>query len=165
MANVFDNITGQAHQVCESSMLKATITGPIYSLKCHEALDNGDIVTYGSYVGNQVFNSADYAAGKTPLLVLTTPFGYNSDKKTYQDEKYFYNAAGEIARAYPLNEGDIWTISADAFSGTPEVGKYVDATYTVANAAGTTGVVGRIIDKVNYKNSVSYRIFCESTGV
>ncbi|MBQ0090701.1 MAG: hypothetical protein KBT27_15350 [Prevotellaceae bacterium] len=164
MANVFDNVTVAEHQVCESSMLRATITGPIYSLKCHKALDNGEIVTYGDYVGNQVFDSADYAAGKAPLLVLSVPFAYSGERRA-QDEKYFYNAKDEIARAYPLYKGDIWTVSADAFEGTPEVGKFIDATYTVADQAGSTGLVGKIIDKVNYKNSVSYRVFCESNGL
>ena len=98
-----------------------------------------------------------------PLLVLTTPIGYNSDRKYMTDECYFFNDVDEIARAYPLYANEIWTVSEMIFQGTPEVGKYIDATYTVSDAAGT-GFVGRIIDKVINGTNVSYRVFVESTG-
>lgn len=160
MANVFDKIVADKHVVAESSLLKATEVGHIYSLEMIEDTDNGTIVARGAWVEDQVFKAKAYVAGTdAPLLVLTPPMGYNSDRRSYQDEQYFYNAKGEIARAYELCVGDIFTISKDAFSGTPEVGKYVDATYTVAESAGSTGFVGEIIDKVSYTNSESYRIF------
>lgn len=158
--NVFDNVTATAHAVCESSELVATTAGHIFSLKCHAALDNGKIVSYGAYQGNEVFASKAFAAGDMPLLVLTPPTGY-SGVRGQLEEKYFYNAKDEIARAYELHEGDIWTISADAFSGTPEVGKWIDATYTVKQSRPTTGFIAQIIDKVNYKNGTSYRLFLE----
>ena len=52
----------------------------------------------------------------------------------------------------------MFTVSEDAFTGTPAVGKFVDATYAVADAAPESGFVGEIIEEVNYTNSVSYRI-------
>lgn len=165
MANVFDKIEGAKHVVCESSLLKATGCGHIYSLKCHDDLDNGSIVSVGEWVEAQVFNSKEYAAGSRPILVLTTPIGYNSDRKEYQDECYFYNAKDEIARGYELNEGDIFTISKEAFVGTPEKGKFVDATYAVADAAGESGFVGEIVEKVVYTNSESYRVLVRSIGM
>lgn len=163
--NVFDKIVGDKHVVCESSLLKSTEVGHIYSLKCHEDLDNGSIVSVGSWVSAQVFNSKEYAAGERPVLILTPALGYNSDRKEYQNECYFYNAKDEIARGYELNDGDIFTISSDAFVGTPEVGKFVDATYTVADAAGENGFVGEIVEKVIYTNSVSYRVCVRSIGM
>lgn len=165
MANVFDNIVGAKHAVCESSLLKATGCGHIYSLKCHEDLDNGSIVSVGDWVEAQVFSSKEYVAGSRPILVLTPPMGYNSDRKEYQDECYFYNAKDEIARGYELNEGDIFTISEDAFEGAPEVGKFVDAAYVVADAAGDAGFVGEIVEKVVYTYSVSYRVCVRSIGM
>ena len=165
MANVFDNIQGAKHCVAESSLLKATTAGHIYSLKCHEDMDNGSIVCVGSWVAPQVFNSKKYVAGEQPVLVLTPPMGYNSDRREYQDEQYFYNAAGEIARAYELNIGDIFTVSDVIFSGTPEVGKFIGADYTVAGTAPSTGFVGEIVEKVNYSNSVSYRVAVRSLGM
>ena len=128
MANVFDNIVGAEHAVCSSSLLQSTKVGHILSVKCHKDLDNGSIITRGDWVEAQVFKSADYAAGKKPYLVLTTPIGYNSDRKYYQEEKYFYNATGEIARAYELYVDDIFEVSADAItalSTAPVVGNYV----------------------------------------
>lgn len=162
--NVFDNIKGNAHVVAESSRLKATIAGHIYDLEMIADTDNGTIVAVGalSDLGVQVFKAKEYAAGDKPYLVLTTPLAYNG-KKAWSDEKYFYNAKGEVARAYELCVDDIYTLSADAFTGTPAVGKFVDATYAVADAAGD-GFVGEIIEEVNYTNSVSYRVRVVSLG-
>lgn len=170
MANVFDNIQGVEHVVCESSLLKATTTGHILSLIAHKDLDNGSIVSRGTWAGDQVFNAKDYAEGEAPLLVLTTPIGYNSDRKYYQEEKYFYNKTGEIMRAYELCENDIFTVSdiaITALAEAPVIGNYVsvqDGLFVEAAAAGT-GFVGQIVEKVNYTNSVSYRILVVKTGV
>lgn len=170
MANVFDNVKGVAHVVCESSLLKATEVGHILSMQCHKDLDNGSIVARGAFVEEQVFKTADYAAGQKPYLVLTTPIGYNSDRKSYQDEQYFYNAQGEIARCYELHVDDIFTVSADAITAlaaAPVVGNYVSVDgglYKEAATAGQTGFVAQIIEKVNYTNSVSYRLHVVSLG-
>lgn len=158
--NVFDNIQGTAHVVAESSRLKATTVGHIYDLEMIEDTDNGSIVAIGalSDLGVQVFKAKAYAAGEKPYLVLTPPLAYNG-KKAWSDEKYFYNAQGEVARAYELHVGDIYTVSADAFTGSPAVGKYVDSAYTVAEATTNIhGFVGEIIEEVTYTNSTSYRI-------
>lgn len=158
--NVFDNIQGTAHVVAESSRLKATTAGHIYDLEMIEDTDNGSIVAIGalSDLGVQVFKAKAYAAGEKPYLVLTPPLAYNG-KKAWSDEKYFYNAQGEVARAYELHVGDIYTVSADAFTGSPAVGKYVDSAYTVAEATTNIhGFVGEIIEEVTYTNSTSYRI-------
>lgn len=165
MANVFDKIVEQKHAVCESSLVKATECGHIYSLKCHQDLDNGAIVSVGAWAGAQVFESKEFEAGTRPILILTAPIGYNSDRRSYQDEQYFYNAEGEIARGYELTDGDIFTVSEIAFDGEPEVGKFIDAKYKVADAAGSTGFVGEIVEKVVYTNSVSYRVFVRSVGM
>ena len=163
MANVFDLVKGDEHVVAESSRLKATIAGHIYDLKVAKDTDNGTIVSVGEHVEGQVFEAKDYVAGEKPYFILTPPFAYNG-KKVWSDEKYFYNATGEIARAYELCVDDIFTISKNAFDGEPAVGKYVDATYTVADAAGESGFVGLITEEVNYTNSVSYRIRVVSIG-
>ena len=165
MANVFDNIVGAKHAVAESSLLKATEVGHIYSLKCHEDLDNGSIVSVGSWVSAQVFNSKDYVAGEHPILILTPPLGYNSDRREYRDECYFYNAAGEVARGYELVDGDIFTVSSEMFEVAPTVGQFIDAGYTVSDEAPESGFVGEIVEKVNYSNSVSYRVYVKSIGM
>ena len=157
MANVFDLVKGTAHVVAESSRLKATTAGHIYDLEMIEDTDNGTIVALGAHVEGQVYKAKAYAEGDKPYFILTPALAYNG-KKAWSDEKYFYNAKGEIARAYELHVDDIFTISEDAFIGTPAVGKFVNATYTVADEAGAAGFVGEIIEEVNYTNSVSYRV-------
>lgn len=166
MANVFDNITGVKHCVAESSLLKATEVGHIYSLRCHEDMDNGSIVCVGNWVEAQVYASKDYTEGEHPVFVLTPPIGYNSDRREYQEEQYFYNAKDEIARAYELHVGDIFTVSEVIFGegNVPAVGKFIDASYTVSESAGE-GFVGEIVEKVIYSQSVSYRIAVRSLGV
>ena len=163
MANVFDLVKGDAHVVAESSRLKATGAGHIYDLEMIADTDNGTIVALGAHVEGQVYKAKEFAAGDKPYFILTPPLAYNG-KKIWSDEKYFFNAKGEIARAYELYVDDIFTVSEDAFTGKPAVGKFVDATYTVADAAGETGFVGEIIEEVNYTNSVSYRVRVVSIG-
>ena len=157
MANVFDLVKGTAHVVAESSRLKATTAGHIYDLEMVEDTDNGTIVAVGAHVEGQVYKAKAYATGDKPYLVLTPALAYNG-KKAWSDEKYFYNAKGEIARAYELHVDDIFTVSEDAFTGAVAVGKYVDATYAIKDAAPETGFAGEVIEEVNYTNSVSYRI-------
>jgi hypothetical protein len=157
MANVFDLVKGDAHIVAESSRLKATTAGHIYDLEMIEDTDNGTIVAIGAHVEGQVYKAKAYAEGDKPYFILTPPLAYNG-KKSWSDEKYFFNAKGEIARAYELHVDDIFTVSEEAFTGTPAVGKFVDATYAVKDAAPEAGFVGEIIEEVNYTNSVSYRI-------
>ena len=161
--NVFDNIKGTAHVVAESSRLKATGVGHIYDLEMIEDTDNGTIVALGAHVEGQLYKAKAYEAGDKPYFILTPPLAYNG-KKVWSDEKYFYNAKGEIARAYELHVDDIFTLSEDAFTGTAAVGKYVDATYAVADTSAESGFVGEIIEEVNYTNSVSYRVRVVSLG-
>ena len=157
MANYFDNIkNAPEHVVAESSRLTATGAGHIYDLEMIADTDNGTIVAVGEHVEGQLFKAEAYAAGKKPYLVLTPPLAYNG-KKAWSDEKYFYNAKGEVARAYELYVGDIYTVSAKAFDTAPTVGHYVDAEYNVTAEAGAN-FAGQIIEKVEYTNSVSYRI-------
>lgn len=164
MANYFDNIQNvPEHVVAESSRLKATTAGHIYDLQMIEDTDNGTIVAIGDHIEGQLFKAKEYTEGGKPYFILTPPLAYNG-KKVWSDEKYFYNAKNEVARAYELYVDDIYTISANAFTGTPEVGKYVDASHTVDDNAGT-GFVGQIIEEVNYTNSVSYRVRVVSLGM
>lgn len=158
MANVFDLVKGDAHVVAESSRLKATTAGHIYDLEMIKDTDNGTIVCVGdlSDLGVQVFKAKNYVAGETPYLILTPPLAYNG-KKVWSDEKYFYNAKGEVARAYELHKDDIFTVSANAFTGDVAVGNLVDSGYAVIESAGE-GFVGEIIEEVTYTNGTSYRI-------
>lgn len=173
MANYFDNIKNvPEHIVAESSRLTATISGHMYDLRMIEDTDNGIIVAIdntltpseaGYNEEEQVYNAKAYAAGDKPYLVLTPPLAYNG-KKLWSGEKYFYNAAGDVARCYELHVDDIYTISDMAFSGNPEVGKYVDATYAVQDAAPADGFVGQIMQRVDYTDRVAYRVRVVALG-
>lgn len=165
MANVFDLVKGTAHVVAESSRLKATTAGHIYDLEMIADTDNGTIVALGAHVEGQVYKAKAYAAGDKPYFILTPPLAYNG-KKSWSEEKYFYNAKGEIARAYELHVDDIFTVSEEAITtGTPKVGAFVNATYAVTDAKPSTGFVGEIIEVVNYSfEAVSYRIRVVSLG-
>ena len=163
MANYFDKIDNvPVHVVAESSRLTATGAGHIYDLERIADTDNGSIVAIGAHVEGQLFKAKAYAEGDKPYLILTPPLAYNG-KKIWSDEKYFYNAKDEVARAYELHVDDIYTVSANAFTGTPAVGKYVDASHTIAETVGN-GYVGQIIEEVNYTNSVSYRVRVVALG-
>ena len=157
MANVFDLVKGTDHVVAESSRLKATGAGHIYDLEMIEDTDNGTIVTLGAHVEGQLYKAKAYAAGDKPYLILTPPLAYNG-RKAHSEEKYFYNAKGEVGRAYELYVDDMYTLSEDAFTGTPAVGKFVDAAYEIKDTAPESGFVGEIFEEVNYTNSVSYRV-------
>ena len=161
MANVYDLAKVAEHAVCESSRLKATTAGHIYDLKCHKALDNGTIVGVGAHVEGQVFEAKDYAKGDIACLVLTAPFAYNGNKYK-AEEKFFYNEKDEIARAYELHVGDIYTISATGLGTGAAVGKFIDATNTVAAEAGSNGFVGEIIEEVIHAHGNAYRILVKA---
>ena len=160
MANVYDLATGKVHAVCESSRLKATTVGHIYDLECHKELDNGAIVGVGAHVAGQVFKAKDYATGDIACLVLTAPFAYNGNKYK-SEEKFFYNAEGEIARAYELHVGDIYTISEAGLTGDPAVGAFINAANAASGSAGE-GFVGEIIEEVAYSNGKAYRILVKA---
>ena len=158
MANYFDNIKNvPEHVVAESSRLKATIAGHIYDLQMIEDTDNGTIVAVGEHIEGQLFKAKAYAEGDKPYFILTPPLAYNG-KKGWSDEKFFYNAKDEVARAYELYVDDIFTVSAIAFTGEPAVGKFVDAAFAIKDEAPAAGFVGEIIEEVVYTNSVSYRV-------
>lgn len=133
------------HAVAGSSKLKATVAGHIFNIKIDEDLDNGTLVAKGDYVAPEVYKAKDstgfagvildraangnwYVEVTEPgdaLLLLSVPLIYEEYTKSMQHESNFYNAAGDIVRAYELYEDDIFELSAEGFEGTPEKGKAV----------------------------------------
>lgn len=167
MANVFDSYAGVAHGTAGATNMLATNSGAhIYSLKAHKNLDNGSIVAVGTFVGNQVFNSKDYVAGDVPFVVLTPALNYNTALKKYSEERYFYNAAGEVMRALQLSVMDTYQISEDLVNGAVTEGEsYLvwNATtgkYDVQAEAPVTGIVLRADSKIVYQNENAYYVTC-----
>lgn len=133
------------HAVCGSSKLKATTAGHIYNIKIEQDLDNGSVVAKGDYVAPEYYKAKDstgfagvildkaangnwYIEVTDPgdaLLLLQVPMIYEEYTTRMQHESNFYNASGDIVRAYELYAGDIFELSAEGFNGTPEKGKSV----------------------------------------
>ena len=151
------------HIVAESTNILSTNFGGghIYSITIGEDMDNGLLVCRDEYIGDETWSAKDYVAGDVACLVLTPPFAYNG-KKYQSEEKFFFNAEGEIARAYELHIGDIYTISEAGLVGTPAIGSFIDATNTVSESASESGFVGEIIDEVIYSNGMAYRVLVKA---
>lgn len=145
MATSFINFDNK-HAVAESTNLKATIVGNIWNIKATNDIDNGCIVKRGDYVAPEYYAEAAAteftgkiiekaangnfrvevtAIGELEGLVLSVPLIYEEYTTRMQEESNFYNAKGDLLRVYQLYVGDVFTLSAEGFDGTPEVGKTV----------------------------------------
>ena len=145
MATSFINFDNK-HAVAESTNLKATIVGNIWNIKATDDIDNGCIVKRGAYVAPEYYEEAEAtefageiiekaangnyrvlvtAIGDLEGLVLSVPLIYEEYTTRMQEESNFYNAKDDLLRVYQLYVGDVFTVSAEAFDGTPEVGKTV----------------------------------------
>ena len=144
--------TANKHAVAGASKLLATNYGKhIYSVKITEDLDNGTIIGVGTMDNMEYYAQA--AAGTfegkvigqagngnyyvevtkvddNTVLVLTPPLLYEEYTTSMQHESQFYNASGDIVRAYGLAVHDVFELSDEGFLATPSVGDTVtvDAT-------------------------------------
>lgn len=162
---MYDNT--KRHIIAESSKLKATIAGHIFSVEADANIDNGRLVALGDYAGDEYYEMKTPTAKDAVVLLLQVPLIYQEYTRLDQAEYNFTNAKGDIVRAYELVKGDIFTVTAGdgtdkfataygAFDKAPEVGKYVtvDATATrgmkIATAkpdATANGFIGKIVAK------------------
>lgn len=160
MASKFIDYVNNVHGVAESTMLKATKVGHHYNLEADVDIDNGSVAKIGEYKRADVWEAVIPTKKDKIVLILTAPKIYEEYEKKMQEEQYFYNAAGEIMRAYEIQDTDRFSLSAEAFAddATLEnaVGKYVvvdekgyKLTTADANPNATAAVnafVGKIID-------------------
>jgi hypothetical protein len=157
MASNFQKFMSSAakHAVAGSSKLKATTAGHIYNIQIEEDLDNGSIVAKGAYVKPETYKAKEstgfkgkvldkaangnwYVEVEEPgdaLLVLQVPMLYEEYTTALKHESNFYNASGDIVRAYELYVGDVFEVSAEGISGV--IAK--DATVTVTSKKLTIG--------------------------
>lgn len=151
------------HWVCESTKLLATNGGQhIYNVKMPEDCDNGTLLQLGNYVEDEYYEG-QAVDSQSAVLVLNPPLPENTALKDYASEDRYYNAKYSIVRCYSLAPRDRYTISEEAFSEAPEIGKYVawDASakeYTLNDTPAGSGFVGQIVKKVNYTYSTSWTI-------
>lgn len=140
------NYTIAQHATAYPSKLLASQGGKhIYNIKLTSDTDNGNLIakgawdsfdlytegavtTFGGIVVDQAANGNWYVEVTDPgdaLLVYTTPLIAEEYSNNFKKESNFYNKTGDTARAYELAKGDIFEVSALAFSGTAEKGKTI----------------------------------------
>ena len=139
-------IVSQKHAYCFPTKIAASSGCPhIYNIHLTTAADNGNIIGKGAFEALDLYTEAD-APEFAGLILGTSPKGnwyvevtaatdallvYNSPilpfEKPYDlaDLKNYFNAAGDIVKAYSLIKGDVFEVSAEAFDGTPVAGKTV----------------------------------------
>ena len=150
MATNFINFT--KHAVAGSSKLKATVAGHIYNIVADKNYDNGTLITKGDYVEPETYKAGaaptnfvgkivDVAANGNyyvevvtsgdALLILSDPLIYEDYTSQMQAESNFFNAKGDVMRAYELYAGDIFELSAEGFDGSVAKGDTVKITATL----------------------------------
>lgn len=141
----YGTISLTKHAVCfPSKVLAGSMGAHIYNITLTTDADNGNIIGRGSYNSFDNYAEAACPEGFTGLIVDQAANGnwyvevtavpstgeallvYNSPIIPYEsprelaDLSNFYNAAGEVVKAYVLTVGDIFEVSDEAFTGTPE---------------------------------------------
>ena len=170
ITRVLNNDSDHArHIVAESTNILSTNFGGghIYSIVIDEDMDNGlivarDVLVDGQYE-DEVWKAKDYVAGDEPLLLLNPPVMPFTDLKGLATEDCFYNAAGDVVRAYTLRVGDRFTLSEAAFASAPAVAKYVtynatNKNYVVGDTKAESGFCAQVIAKTLRTNMVMYKL-------
>jgi len=145
------------HATAGVSKLLATHGGAhIYNVTLTTAADNGNLIGRGAMVSldNYAESTPTSFAGKIvwqaangnwyvevtddtdALLVYNVPMIAENYNKKFSAEYNFYNAAGDVVRAHELKKGDIFEVSAEAFSGTPAKNA------TISSVSGKKMVIG-----------------------
>ena len=124
------------------------------------AIENGNVVVYGDLI---TYNNGGVVTQEREVRKATTPAGtetlaeialvanpeliYDESRRHPLDD--YINEAGQEIRAYRLHQNDGFSVTAEAFSGTPEKGKYVvlgATTKLVVSGTATGTVIGKIDD-------------------
>lgn len=154
-----------SHIVAESTNILSTHFGGghIYSVAIDADMDNGLLVCRNEYVEDEVWSAKDYVAGEEPLFLLNPPVVPFTQLKGYADEDRFYNAKGDVVRAYTLRVGDRVSLSKNAFDTAPAEKQYVtyDAAakqYVVGDAIDTTQFCAQVLTKIVRSNLIMYKL-------
>ena len=129
----------------------------VYNIVLQANTDNGALAGRGTYVSYDQYEQDTpsnswagvvrdiHADGTFEVETTALPAGeevlyiYNAPVSEYgerdlQDESLFFNKAGEVAQGAVLSLGDVFTISAIGFQGTPSVGDpvtYANGKYVI----------------------------------
>lgn len=136
----------EKHAVAFPSKLLAQNGGKhIYNIELATDTDNGNLVKRGSFIDldlyeedaattfegviqKQAANGNWYVEVVNPgdaLFVYMQAFIAEEWTNKFKAESNFYNASGDVVRGYELAVGDVFEVSAEGFTGTPEAGKTV----------------------------------------
>lgn len=114
------------------------------------AIENGNVVVLGDLIDgtHDVYVAKDVAADtklSEMFLIASVENVYDERKKNLSE---FINEAGANCRAYKLHSGAIFSVTAEALSGTPAKGNVVSpaAGTKLAVAASSSTAIGKIID-------------------
>ena len=139
------------HSYCFPTKVLAGVGGNhILNIELTADADNGTIVSAGAYKSfdNYVEAAAptdyeakivDVAADGNFYVEVVNPADailvcevinnpYTNYDSRFKSNKLFYNKTGDVVRGYCLVKHDIYELSAEGFTGTPEVGKTVTIT-------------------------------------
>lgn len=111
------------------NMSGTTLGKNLVSVKFDGEIENGNIVVIGSLVsGEREVRTATTPAANSALrdLALIAAPEVVKDKK-YNSLAEFINQKGDIVRAYRLVSGDIFSVTAEALTGTAAVGSVIEA--------------------------------------
>lgn len=120
-------------------------------------VDNAQVVVVGDKIDREVYKATAPAAGaKREELYITAGVELFYDQTVTHYLKEWTNAAGKAFRVYQLVGNGTFSATAEAFDGTPEVGKYVgytaDSTKLTIQEAATATTFGKIV----YKETSGY---------
>lgn len=134
----------------DSSML---VSARYYVSTTATAIDNGMLVEIGDYDTNEreVRVVTAPAAATTAIaklgLVATPELIY--DETSHHGLEEFYNEAGKEIRVYRFHNNDVFSVTAEAISGTPSTGKFlVCGTTTQFVVAASEGASATTIGKI-----------------
>lgn len=134
------------HAVAWPSKLLAQNGGKhIYNVELAADCDNGNMIARGAFVDVDLYEEATattfegviqkkaangnwYVEVVNPgdaLFVYMQPFMAEEWTNRFKDEKRWYNAQGDVVRAYELAVGDVFELSVEGFDGEPVAGASV----------------------------------------
>lgn len=129
------------------------------------AIDNGNIVAVDDTLvdGESEIYVAKKPTATTPIknIVLVANPELFYDETKHHDLSEYENEAGKTIRGYKLHNNDVFSVTAEAISGTPSKGKFLnvgaDTKLVVASTVSTGDVnVGKIIDVETVGNDTYY---------
>lgn len=142
----------EKHGVAEVSDMLATTAGHIENVRAAEDIDNGSFISIAGFEAGDVWTMKKPVTTEAIYLVASSEDTKEDFFPKARAVENFYNAKGEVVRAYQLFARDKFALSKEAFAdgAEPAVGKYLDFSKgykaAIAAEAPTAGPVAKIYD-------------------